>query len=342
MHSPLIIMGLYLDNGYLNIRWILSQGYPFNFITSGRGTGKTYGAISCVLLDNGTFMYLRRTVAQADMVATSAMSPLSEVARDLSFDLKIDSLGKNLTGVWVGEQLRGYIYSLSTMANMRGFHDPDLATIIYDEFIPQAQERRLKNEGEAWLNAYETLNRNRELNGRNPIQALLLSNSNQIVNPLYVEFQLVSVVERMVKKGREIWTDDKRGYMLVYPMHSDISKAKGTTALYRFSGDSEYRQMALSNEFNDWGAEYIKSQPLREYTPICRLGELTIYTHKDKGSAYISEHQSGSVRQFPTTVQGIDGFRRRYRWVLVDYLDGRVIFENAMCEALFRYYLLKT
>ncbi|WP_290431965.1 phage DNA encapsidation protein [Muribaculum intestinale] len=335
-------MGLYLDNGYLDIEWILSRGYPFNFITSGRGTGKTYGAIKSALLRSGSFMYLRRTVAQADMVATSAMSPLSEVALNLGLELKIESLGKNLSGVWVDEQLRGYIYSLSTMANMRGFHDPQLTTIIYDEFIPQAQERRIKNEGEAWLNAYETLNRNRELNGADPIQAVLLSNSNQIVNPLYVEFQLVSVVERMLKKKREVWTDEKRGYMLVYPMRSEISRAKSSTALYQFSGDSEYRQMALSNEFNDWGSEYIKSQPLREYTPECRLGELTVYVHKDKGCVYISEHSSGTVRRFPATVQGVDGFRRRYRWVLVDYLDGRVIFENAMCEALFRYYLLKT
>lgn len=342
MYIPAFAMGLYLDNGYLDIEWILSRGYPFNFITSGRGTGKTYGAIKSVLLRRGTFMYLRRTVAQADMVATSAMSPLREVAQNLGLELKIDSLGKNLSGVWIDERLQGYIYSLSTMANMRGFHDPELSTIIYDEFIPQAQERRIKNEGEAWLNAYETLNRNRELNGAKPIQAILLSNSNQIVNPLYVEFQLVSVVERMLKKKREVWMDDKRGYMLVYPMHSSISAAKSATALYQFSGDSEYRQMALSNEFNDWGAEYVKSQPLREYVPECRLGELTIYIHKDTGGVYISEHSSGTIRQFPVTVQGMDGFRRRYRWILAAYLDGRVKFENAMCEALLRYYLLKT
>ena len=42
-------MGLYLPNGYVDIRWILAQGLPFNFLVGGRGTGKTYGALKVVV-----------------------------------------------------------------------------------------------------------------------------------------------------------------------------------------------------------------------------------------------------------------------------------------------------
>lgn len=332
-------MSLYLESGYLDIQWLAEQGYPFVFITAGRGTGKTYGSLKYALQREGRFMYLRRTAAQVDMISTTSMSPVREVCEHLGMECKIEALSKHLDGIWADDDLRGYLHALSTMANMRGFHDPDLDLIVYDEFIPQAQERRIKNEGDAWLNAYETLNRNRELTGRKPIQALLLSNSNQIVNPLYVEFELVGIVEKMLKRGREIWADDKRGYMLVYPQQSAISAAKGETALYKFAGDSQYREMALSNEFMDWGTDYIKSQPLREYSPVCEVGELAMYAHKSTGRLYFTEHHSGSVRQYPVTEQGLDAFRRRYRWSLMDYMDGKVFFENAMCEALFRYYL---
>ena len=34
-------MSLYLDNGYINMAYVLDKGCPFNFVINGRGTGKT-------------------------------------------------------------------------------------------------------------------------------------------------------------------------------------------------------------------------------------------------------------------------------------------------------------
>ena len=62
---------LFLENGYLNIPWILSRGYAFNIIVGGRGTGKTYGAIQHFVKEGIYTIYMRRTQTQADV----SMSP---------------------------------------------------------------------------------------------------------------------------------------------------------------------------------------------------------------------------------------------------------------------------
>lgn len=333
-------MNIYLENGYLDVAALCGMGVPFIFVTAARGTGKTYGALALAVREKRTFVYMRRTVAQAEMVGSTKTSPLTEVCADLGVELNFAPVAKGLNGIFIDGEFRGCIAALSTMANIRGIQDRDISLIIYDEFIPQPQERKLKREAEAWFNAYETLNRNRELEGGAPIQALLLSNSNTIVNPLYVELELVTPVDRMIKGHREIWVDRTRGYLIVYPQRSPVSAAKRDTALYRLVGEGSFKDMALSNEFSDMGSEYIQSKPLKEYAPICAVGELCIYQHKYTDDIYISVHYSGAMAKYPATDKGLDTFRFRYaRWLGLAYFDGRLCFEDASCEALFRYYL---
>ena len=72
-------MGLYLPNGYVDIRWILSQGLPFNFLVGGRGTGKTYGALQVGVEAKIKFMLTRRTQAQIDIVTKNDFSPFKPI-----------------------------------------------------------------------------------------------------------------------------------------------------------------------------------------------------------------------------------------------------------------------
>ena len=39
-------MKMYLNNGYLNMKDILTNKYHFVFMIGGRGTGKTYGTLN--------------------------------------------------------------------------------------------------------------------------------------------------------------------------------------------------------------------------------------------------------------------------------------------------------
>lgn len=282
---------------------------------------------------------MRRTATQAQMAATVEMGPFTEVCRQCGHDVKFDLVGKNVHGVFFDNVLRGYVCSLSTMSNMRGIQDSEITTIIYDEFIAQPEERPIRHEAAAWLNACETFNRNRELSGKPPIQCVLLSNSNEVANPIYIELEIVSIVERMLKEGREYWIDKDKGMLVVYPLYSPISERKHDTALYRLAGDGSFTDMALNNKFADIADHYVKRRPLKEFAPIVAVGELTVYAHKSRGEFYITRHRSGSPPLFPATSQGLELFRIRFRRLWIAYLDGSITFDSAMGEALFRKYM---
>ena len=66
--------------------------------------------------------------------------------------------------------------ALSTFGNLRGVDFSDVDMIFFDEFVPQKNARPIKAEAEAFFNLYETVNRNRELDGRPPVRVLMLSN----------------------------------------------------------------------------------------------------------------------------------------------------------------------
>ena len=76
-------MSIYLDNGYLNIKQILSYGLPFNFVVGGRGTGKTYGTLKTAYMENLRFILMRRTQAQCDLINKPEFNPFKVLNNDI-------------------------------------------------------------------------------------------------------------------------------------------------------------------------------------------------------------------------------------------------------------------
>ena len=211
--------------------------------------------------------------------------------------------------------------------------------IIWDEFIPERHERPIKNESDAFFNAYETLNRNRELNGGNPIQLLALANANDLANPMFISLGLVRKAEQMKKKGQEISLDYERGIGLFILQDSPISNKKKTTALYRLVNGGSFKEMALNNSFVDLDDTNVKSCPLIEYKPVVSVGELTIYEHKSKHNLYVSTHMSGSVDYYRIDSEVEKArFCKNYLWVWLSVIDNNVIFEEYLCLALLTKY----
>lgn len=340
-------MKIFLESGYLDMRAIMGAGYPYTIVCGGRATGKTFTALQTTIEDNIPFLLLRRMQTQIDMINKPEFSPFKAHERVLGWHIGLDKIGKNNSGIY--EQIEtedgwknagkpiGYTAALATISSMRGFDASDVQRVIFDEFIPERHERPIKHEAQAIFNAYETINRNRELNGENPLQMVFLANSNRLDNPLFIELQLVTRAERMLKTGQHVWTDDKRGIMLVMFADSPISARKTDTALYRLTAGSEFSAMALENSFNTEDTGSIAARPLREYNPIVKVGELTVYRHKRGGQTYhVSAHKTGSPPEYGTGEIEKSRFCRTYSWLWFDYLDNRVTFESTMCELLFR------
>ena len=334
-------MKIYSDNGYLNMPGIADEGYPFTFVVSGRGFGKTYGALDDVKENDIPFMYMRRTQTQLDMCTIEDFSPFKTLNHDKGWNVKLKKLQKNsvfFTENPEGIKIHGYACALSTVANLRGFDASDIERIIYDEFIPEKHEKPIKNEADVLWNAYETMNRNRELTGRKPIQLLCLANSNELANPIFESLGLIRIADKMNKTGNECYRDDNRGIMLIMPSRSAIGEKKRNTALYRLTKGSEFSQMALDNSFRI-NRQHIAPRPLVEYTPVCIIGDLCIYRHKSNRKLYATTHRTGAFKSIYTTSDtDILHYRRNFdsHWDL--YIEDKIDFEDVLAEKLFLKY----
>jgi len=337
-------MGIYLSSGYLDIEKILSYQMPFNFVVGGRATGKTYGALKTAYENRIRFILMRRTQTQCDLINKPEFNPYKAINMDTGSNITVKSISKYNSKIIEefeeSENILGYTCALSTISNMRGFDASDVQLLIYDEFIPEKHERPLKNEGSAFLNAYETINRNRELKGSAPVQVLCLANAFNIANPIFLELGLVGRCEKMKNSGQELFIDKERGILIVMLYKSRISKAKADTALYRLSSGS-YADMALSNDFIYNSNENIKSIALNEYRLICTVGEISIYRHKSKRNYYVSEHRSGTAPKYTSDEVNLMRYRKNHGLLLYTaYMRNNITFENMLTKSLFELYTI--
>lgn len=313
-------MILYRGNGYVNIDYVLSYNMPITIVVGGRGTGKTYGALKYAIEYERHIILMRRTQSQADLINKPEFSPINPVAYDMGLECQVKTISKYNSSITVGqdsEQLRllGFTAALSTFSNLRGFDASGVDLIVYDEFIPEVHERPLKEEGAALLNVYETVNRNRELQGRKPLQMLLLSNANRLDSPVLAELDLINVVDRMNKKGQEEWINPQRGIALFVLQHSPISEKKADTAIYKVSQNSKFSRMSLGNEFAFDDLTDVRSINLAGWKLKAQLGPWYIYK-KDR-LWYISAHGAGT----PSRIYADTEIDKR-----------RFIFENPSCR----------
>lgn len=336
-------MKLYGDNGYIDQDRILQRPDPFIFQIGPRGTGKSYGILKYILKNNITFLLLRRTQTEADMIRTNVTNPFKSVLQEFpGLEITYTPIARNLGGFTrIGEEgdtLIGYIGALSTFANVRGVDFSEVEMIFYDEFIPEKRARPIKDEYEALLNVIETVNRNRELQHRDPVKLVCAANSNDIANPIFIGLRIVEPVARMMKKGTEYWMDPERGLSVYMFMHSPISEQKEQTALYKLSAGSSFQDMALRNMF-DLDDRAVSSRKLTEYKPLVRIGEMVVYQHKSRDEWYIRLGSSGTV---PTVYETNDIDRKRfiakYGYLFLRYLSGYVVFENSTAQILFERY----
>lgn len=344
-------MQIYDENGYVDIKKILSLNIPFTIVVGGRATGKTYTTLKTVIEEGICFMYMRRLQSQCDLINKPEFSPFKVLNQDMHWHIGVSAISKYNAGFYnmvmdsengkmitEGKPL-GYSCALSTISNMRGFDASDVQLLIYDEFIHEKHERDLKNEGDAFLNAYETMNRNRELKGQKPLQCILLANSTNMANPIFMSLGLVRIADKMKKIHNTVYINNKRGIALFMLDDSPISKQKADTVLYRLTENTEFSRMSLANEFSVEEIGKVKSQQLKLYKPLVIVGELCIYSHKSEHSYYCSTHKSGNPEEYGSGYAELTRFRKKYYWLWQrEYMDNNIIFEEYICQILFEQY----
>ena len=294
---------------------------PVSIVIGGRGIGKTYSALSFLLETGKKFLYLRNTDKQMSLCASAFGNPFKKVASDLGRDITMKAAGE-IYVVKEAETVIGYGAALSTFENLRGVDLSDVEFVLFDEFI---ENRKLSfKQGSAFMNLYETINRNRELEGRPPLVCILLSNAQRLNNPILADLGLIPVIEDMIRNLVRLRITKE--YYIELP-ESSVSAAKSETALYKLASGSRYADEALRNEFSNDSFFNVGKKPLQEFRPVCALDDIYIYRHKS-GQEWYCCRSRADVMEYSSTDQ-LALFNRLYGIRLRSaYAAGNLIFSE--------------
>lgn len=332
---------IYLPSGYVDVDKLLAPKiFTKIFFIGPRGSGKSYGILKNLTVDHPDVpgFYIRTTKTELENLFDPELFPWGDLNMDYELQYTISKRNKDLAMVTPNpgsDKIICLCGALSTISNVRGMNARKYKYIFYDEFIPEKHVRKMRAQGEAVKQMYETLNRNRELKGEEPMRLILAANSNDINNDVLVEYGLIDEVIKMREKDIEVKDFPERRLRVVYPMHSPIADLKAQTAGYKNETGS-YNDMALGNQFVHFYDGNIKSLNLKDFNPVCRIGALGIYRSKTSRRIYISSFLGA---QFPDSFDMTDyelaRFRIKYHKLQMAYYKQKIVFESAALEIKF-------
>lgn len=327
---------LYTGEGWVNWDYIMQQSESIISVVGARGTGKTYGCFKWLIEHKQRFIYLRRLKSQLEECKKETGNPFKKINTDLGLDIKPYTTGgtvafnydeKGGLNVAVG-------VALSVVANLRGVDYSDYNYIVFDEFISSDGERPIRNEFQAFLNFYETVNRNRELQGEPAVKCIMLGNANRIANPYFSGWHSMRRVLNMIRGNQYVWRTNDRTRMIILLLDSPISERKQETVLYQ-NANNDFIRMALDNAFRT-DETNIKSEPLKEFNHIVSVGEIGIYVHKSERRYYVSATISKQP-YYDAFGIGLKMFQQDYYMLRIYYMVNKIVsFESFECELIFR------
>lgn len=280
-----------------------------NIVIGGRGIGKTYSALCYVLEKKKPFIYLRNTDVQLKECITGFGNPFKRINRDKGLDIYFKS-EKSHALIYDGNnedgQPIGYGLALSTFENLRGVDLSDVCYVIHDEFI---EKRALSfRQFESFVSFYETVNRNRELLGEPPLCCILLSNSQKLANPILAGYNIIPVIENMIRTGQKEY---RRSGLYINLPESDVSSMKANTANYQLINGTKIADEALNNTFAFDSFYNVTKRNITEYVPVCQIDDIYLYKHKATAKIYACSSQAQNIPVFSSR-DNITAFLRAY------------------------------
>lgn len=329
---------------YTNCYEIVNKYNLFMYIfIGGRGIGKTYSMLKNTYLNGFKILYLRRTDEELKLSCNQASNPYKAINTDLKTDIRIEQ-GKPPRIVEYRNdepyQEIGLCGALSTFGKFRGADFSDIDYIVFDEFINTGSVNTIKDEAGFMFNLIETVNRNRELKGENPIKIVLLSNANTLDNDILRTLQLAEVAHQLKVKNESVYIDEERGLYFELLDNKGLIEEKSKTALYRLTQGTAFYEMAINNEFTGDYFGDTKQVDFRELVPMVSYEDVTFYRHKIKPLLYVSSRKAQCPHYTKNTKKG---FMRDYGFRLNMYIcNGQALYQNYNIKLSARRYLSNT
>lgn len=317
---------------------------PFQVYIGGRGIGKTYSSLRNTIFEAdmtrkipepyNKFMYMRRIAKDIELCASEISNPFKRINRDCGSNVYAEFQRKDGYAVFKddiinvdGEDLPAYLgygAALSTFSGLRGVDFSDVTTIVFDEFIAERHVRRIKDEGKVFLNMYETVNRNRELQGEPPVKVLLLANSISLASGILLEIGAVPIIASMIEKGQSRATVKERGLYIELVDSSKVAELKNETALYKLTKGTDFSREAIMNQFTQDNLDLAKKVRINEYKPIFNFCDFTYYKHKSRDEYYIAKRKDKAPVKFGSG--DVDRLQTAFKWMYNNLVVSRKVF----------------
>lgn len=273
---------------------------PFQFFLGGRGIGKTYSALEDVAREGSPCtMWARRYAEEmAEICESGLFVNLQQNGKAL--DMHAEMAKKGTVGkIYRGDDPVGYCTGISNFAKKRGIDYPDVERIIVDEISPEEHRPFFRGEGKALFNMYESINRNREFDGRPPVQMICLSNCIKLSTPAFLQIPgFIEALQQMIARHEYRRTLKDQCCYIEIMDNKVFAQAKSQTALYRLLGTkSEITRSNINNEFVKDDFSVVRSRKsvnINEYVPLIKYLDLSIFRHKSSGEFYVSDEDSSA------------------------------------------------
>lgn len=331
---------------FIDVKEYFRPGIYYYAFVGGRGGGKTFSTLDYCIDRGERFIYMRRTLDElvecCDHPSHGELeNPFKGVNTERGWNYGLLKTSKKAAGIfdrvknekgdfeYVGEPV-GYGLALSAIATMRGIDLSDASFLFYDEFIAEKHVRKIKSEGEAFLNAIETIARNREMKGQEPMCVCMCANAFDIYNPIFQELGVIGHVERMINRGQEVAYFPERGLCIALLPHTEeFRRQKADTSLYRLTSGTRFYDMSLNNEFvyNDFSL--IKYRSVKGMRPVVAFDECYVYETKGSDIYYISYARARCPGFKMQLLQEKKAFFDDYgKWLRMSFIDSRLYFES--------------
>ena len=334
-------MNIYNEQGYLKVDEIAAAPEWLKVIIGARQVGKTYSVLKYHIDNNIPFILLRRTTEELNLIGDSPeLNPFKVYEPEYKIGIfksrkyytinhySVDEDGKTIKGEAVGMAL-----SLSQIAHIRGFNGGSYRSIVFDEFIPEKAVRVLKTEGDALLNAYTTINSNRELNDQPPCQLWLLANSNNINSYILAALNLTADVIKARRKKIEVFKSGEA--LIIQPQSFSVLEKRRDTALMRqVRKDDEFYGMAINNDWSYDDSPLIQQLSIKHMTPLFSYGK-EIYAWESDRFIYFCKAPH-NVSPYGRGSWDLEQLRADYLWLTRYYAEGLVLFSDLYTLNQFR------
>lgn len=307
---------------------------PFQWFVGPRGVGKTYSALALCLgipipknsdvekyhKSDKKFIYLRYSEADLEKCAGAVGNPFKKLNTDYDRNISLEYNKKKgyaeiMEQTESGETIIGYGMALTVFAGLRGIDLSDVDIVVFDEAILELHKAKRKHMGDALLNLYETINRNRELFGEPPLFMLFMANSITMDSELLAATEAVPLMQQMFNTGHTRASDREKGIYVEFAL-AKVSEMKRNTALYRLKKGSDFAAHAIDNAFTNDKINLVKKVQLMEYVPKVRFCDVYIYEHKSKPLLYACKVKASCKDEYEKSDKDAFKFNYRLRYMM--------------------------